>query len=190
MKISKFIFLAILTITIASCGSDDDSGSGTPDQIVITPSVSIGDIDGILALPPGTDITDLISFGQPNGVSTADQESVLELGERFVLARPAGLLSTDIFIYDAIYFFDELDEEIDYDLFISQYLTLVIPSGESASYYEEAPTTVLLNVDDVEDEFDLNWKYDIECYIVRESVEYGPFIIDPKLRLKGRNTLN
>ncbi|WP_456442216.1 hypothetical protein [Psychroserpens sp.] len=190
MRISKFILLAMFSLSLFTCGSDDDSIDDTLELTIITPSPSIANVDAILALPADSDITDLVSFGQATGVSTADVLSVLELNDQFVLQRPAGLLPDDIFIYENIYFYDEIDELIEFEGEIDQYLELIIPIGETADYYELSPTTVILQVIDADIDFDLNWKYDIECYIERGGVSYGPFIIDPKMRVKRKTTLD
>lgn len=188
MKISKFILLTIFSLSLFTCGSDDDSADETIELTIVAPSASIANVDAILALPADSDITDLVSFGQASGVSSADVLSVLELNNQFVLQRPAGLLPSDEFIYSDIYFYDELDEQIEFVGGIDQYLELVIPIGETADYYEFYPTTAILQVIDADSDFDLNWKYDIVCYIIRDDVEYGPFIIDPKMRIKSRNS--
>lgn len=188
MKISKLILLTIFSLSLFTCSSDDsDDDNQTVTKVI--PDTSIEDVDAILALPPDSDITNLISFGQPNGVSTADHESVVEKNDRFVLDKPEGLLPTDVFVYQNIYFYDELDTEVPFEDGMDQYLKLVIPSGESNSYYDNNPTKVIFKTIYVDD-YDLNVKYDIECTITRDGTVYGPYIIDPKLRIKGSNTLN
>lgn len=188
MKISKCILLTILSLSLFTCGSDDDSTEETPELTIITPSTSIADVDAILALPANSDITDLVSFGQASGISTADHETILELNDIFRLERPEGLLPGDIFYYGGLYFSDLDGEEIG-EGFVSNFLERNIPSGEPLDYYDFPVPNYIYDV--IGNSLnDLEWKYDIECFIIRDGTEYGPYWIDPKVRLKGSSNTN
>ncbi|WP_431134074.1 hypothetical protein [Psychroserpens mesophilus] len=196
MKISKFILLVVLSITIFSCGSDDDDNdSQEPQNVNINPTITIN-TDAVIALPPDSDITGLVDFGQPNGVSTSDYLVELTLNDLFTLKRPEGLLPGDVFLIFDIEFYDELDGLVDYEDDVEPFLGLVIPDGQPSDYYTSTEATnegvpvVIFRADNALDNNDLDWKYNIICYITRDGTEYGPYIIDPKIKIKSTNGLS
>ncbi|ARV08542.1 hypothetical protein BTO05_02380 [Winogradskyella sp. PC-19] len=184
MKNLKFLFIFILAISISSCG-DDDSVQLQDD----TPAVSF-DVDAIIALPAFTDITSLVTF---NGVVSDNYTTELEVNERLFLGRPDGLLPTDIFIYDFLVVFDEEINENGFDnnlLSADSNLQLVVPNGEPTDYYNPSgsvdygvPQIIILAVDN--DPTDIEYKYDLEVTIERGGVVFGPYTIDPKIRIKS-----
>lgn len=200
MKISKLILFAFLSITIISCGSDD-SDDNTSQRVVVKPTITL-DIDEAILRNPGDDITDLISFGQPSGVSTFDYTVELKVGDILKLKQPMGLDAGDIMYYSRFDFF--IEDPFDFGNYIpvdenevyGVYLDIVQPvSFDSPSVVEDpfqpgtyiSDTLGLKSIDAEND--DLEWKYDIQVVLYKDGSFYGYYTIDPKIRIKGR-TLN
>jgi hypothetical protein len=183
-SILGFCLLVIFTI---SCNSDDDNNNTIPQGVNIEPNITI-DLAAILALPANSDITDLVNFGQPAGVSTADYQVELGLNDRLTLGQPQGLPAGDLFLYDFFDFFDEFEEPVD-ESTVDLYLESVVPSGEPVNYYDldEIPL-VIIRARDAQEDSDLDWKYDIYCNIISNDITFGPYRIDPKIRIKSRNS--
>lgn len=189
MKNFKLLFIAILAITFISCDSDDDSNTLTND----TPTVSF-DVDAVIALPAFSDITSLVTV---NGQPAADYLSELEVGARLILERPDGLLVSDILLYDFLVVFDTEGIEIGFDnnlLSSDSNLSLIVPDGEPSDYYGAngfpdfetgVPTIIIEAVDN--DQTDVDYKYEFDITIERGGTVFGPYTIDPKIRIKSLN---
>ncbi|MDT0558835.1 hypothetical protein RM697_09255 [Ichthyenterobacterium sp. W332] len=192
MKFFKPLLL-LFTVLLFTCSSDDDGGDNAP--VVITPTISV-DVNVVLALPDGSDITNLVNFGQPIGVSSADWEVELEIGDILTLGQPTGFASGDVLFYDVIVFFDDVGEEVD-EVTLAEYLDFINcvkddgtpdPECDDTLSALEYYTTFSMTSVDAEDDFDINYKYSMEVYIAREGeTDRGPFIIDPKIKIKSRN---
>ncbi len=198
MKFSKIICL-LFTLVVLSCGNDDEGNQPMTHQGVdITPTSTI-DIAAVLALPPNSDITNLITFGTDPSVSASDYTTEVELLDTFNLVAPQqGLAPGDEFLFSDIIILDEFNVPIEADpdtlILENGLLQLVLPegvTGVSAQDYYDGTMVPAVSFDIIDNEdSDIEWKYDIECYVRRGMDEFGPYIIDPKLRLKGRNTIN
>ena len=186
MKNFKLLFLALSLVFIA-CGDDDEEVISqqidVPEDII--PNITI-DIDAIVALPANADITNLVNFGQPAGQSSADYLMPFSNNDTFTLGVPTGLLSGDTLRYTDITFFDENNVVVDFEGGVDQYLELVVPPGEATDYYDadELPLVIFKNFNG--ETTDIDFKYDLECIITRGGIDYGPYIIDPKFKIKSR----
>lgn len=193
MKFSKPL-LILFALVLFSCGNDDD---GNPIIIPIgedvMPSSTI-DVEAVLALPAGSDITGLVTFGDDPSVNASDYQSEVGLSDTFILDMPQGLAPGDEFLYSNVFFLNQANEDIESDpdtLIVGGYLQAVLPEGVTGitaqDYYSQMFfPSIAFRVIDAEDFTDVNWKYDIECYIRRGVDEFGPYYIDPKLRIKSR----
>lgn len=197
MKITKTLIL-IFTVVLFSCGNDDDGNRVVlPIGENIRPS-SIIDVEAVLARAAGSDITDLITFGDDSNVPAYDYTSEVNLYDTFTLGSPQGLATGDEFLYSDVLFLNQFDEEVEVsetDYIVGGYIQAVLPEGVTGisvdDYYGQMfIPTIAFDVIYAEEFVDVNWKYDIECYIRRGGDEFGPYYIDPKLRIKGRTSLN
>ncbi|MFK7781696.1 hypothetical protein [Psychroserpens sp.] len=203
MKLSKFIFLTFLSITLFNCGSDDssDDGDDTPQPQVIVPTITLDVAEAILRTP-GSDITDLVDFGQPNGVDTSEYLVELSIGDIYNPGQPQNLATGEMLYYSNYTYFEEnpldpgvYDQFIDGEDLLGVYFNAVFPeSTVSPATIEDpfSPTddvweSLGLEIIDADDD-DIDWKYDLEVLIVKDGTAYGYYTIDPKLRIKGRNT--
>jgi hypothetical protein len=183
----RFFILVFVLAILGSCSSDDDANTGQ----TVSPNFT-SDIDAIIALPSGSDISTLVDFGQGIGNSAADFTSEVSLNDTFELKPPTGLASTDEFFYVDIFFTDEFGGEIEaIDLIVGGRLEAVLPEGitgiSAEDYYlQDNIPLIALKVIDVDDNDDITWKYSFECEIIRNGVEYGPYFVDPRLKLKSR----
>lgn len=186
MKKFKLVFAIILSITLFACDSNDDDNTTTE-----TPSVIV-DVDAIIALAPNSDITSLVTF---NGQNAATYTTELNVGSSLRVDRPGGLLPNDIFTYsDIIVSVDVAGEliELGFDefTFISDdgNLQFIIPAGQPSNYFDLTEVTVFeLQAIDADATLDIDYKYDMEVFVERNSVVFGPYYIDPKIRIKSRD---
>jgi len=190
MKTLKPLLL-LFTALLFTCSSDDDSSGN---QITTTtPTITI-DINAILALADGADITNLISFGQPAGVSSADWEVELRVGDILSLGQPIGLAAGDELLYDFVEFFDSDFEPVDESV-VFQYLEFINcvkddgtpdPECDDTLSAMEYYTTFSMRSINAEDTFDIDYKYGMEVFIRRDGeADRGPFYIDPKIKIKA-----
>ncbi|MBT8253179.1 MAG: LamG domain-containing protein, partial [Bacteroidia bacterium] len=104
------------------CASLDVTGFSVeikcnPSGPVIIPEVT-ADIDAILNLGPPIDpnnpdptlydITEFVSFGQPDGVSSADWLVELEIGQSLEIGQPVGLQEGDELLYTRVDYFSDI----------------------------------------------------------------------------------
>lgn len=191
MKYLKYIPF-VLGLLMLSCDEDDNE---EVQQIIeerlpidILSSISV-DIDDIVALPIGSDITNLVDFGQPAGVSAADYTVELEVDDTFTLSPPSGLGTGDSFLYSAFFFLDENGDPFDETQFLSSDFpedTQFIADPEDPDF--EVFDRIRFTAIDAEDENDRLLKYDIEIFIFRETTNefIGPYFVDPKIQIKSR----
>ncbi len=180
MKFSKLSFILVLLVVFA-CKSDDDSSSGPE---TVTPNITI-DVDAIIALAANSDITDLVNFGQPVGVSSADYTAELNENDTFRLGVPGGLQAGDQLLY---YEFDFGPADSIIDLYLEA-LNCIDEFGEpDPTCQSDFVQSIDIRAFNAEDEEDLEWKYDIICYVKRGDDYFGPYIIDPKIKIKSRNS--
>ncbi len=192
----KLFLLLLSVVLITACNSDDDGNNG---EIIVEQNFS-ADVDAIIALPPGSDISFLVNFGQPAGQSAAEAETEVELNNTLEIGRPTGLQNDDIFVYNDIVFRDENGEIIPptgldgliidgkLEFVVPQVILDVLPNTTATVYYSANYTDFALKVIDAEDDIDTILKYDIECSIERGGQVFGPYFIDPKIRVKSRGT--
>ena len=185
MKHLKSFFVISLVLIAFACSSDDSSST-----VVDSPAVTI-DIASVIALPPGSDITSLVSF---NGQNAGTYISELDLGTSLRVGRPDGLVADVEFVYTSFeIFLDSGTELIPLDIDETTFTTsdgnlqFVIPEGQPSTYFEQESIEVfeIRAIDN--DVMDINYKYNIEVFITRNDVESGPYIIDPKIRVKSVN---
>ncbi|MFY9242596.1 MAG: hypothetical protein WAO74_06180 [Polaribacter sp.] len=177
-KLSILLFSAILF----SCSSSD---SETP--LIEAPNITF-DVNAAILLAPGSDITSLVTF---NGQPAATYTSTLELNSILSVGRPGGLLASDEFIYDNVVFKDNNGEEviIDENTLISSdgNLKITVPAGKPADYYDGNYDIDVFNVQAIKTSStgDIDYKYDLYVIIKRNGTEYGPFLIDPKIKIRS-----
>ena len=208
MKSLKYILLSVLCCTVYNCNDDDPTQDELdrllfPTENPVNFSVDpIIQIDAILALPPGSDISTLIDFGQGPSVSAAEFESVVRLEDIVIFGQPSGLQNDDALFYDLDFnIILDNDEVLTPNDQIIQFGTRVVNTvnidaivGGQNIETESIPVSgepILSQIGIsafVEDETeDLIFKYDMECWIRRNDVLNGPYIIDPKIRVKSRD---
>jgi hypothetical protein len=186
LKILKLTLIAF-TLIFMSCKSDDDkSVESTPIDII--PDINI-DIDKVIALPANSDITALVDF---LGIPAADYLAELNENDNLILAVPQNLQAGDRLMYSRFDFFFPGDiVPIDFaDL--AEYLDLSFPTDTEFLPNPDIPGTNVSSKYQFKavmamDVIDIDFKYDIECYIVRNDVFFGPYTIDPKIRIKSNN---
>ncbi|RZN83513.1 MAG: hypothetical protein EVB11_04885 [Winogradskyella sp.] len=194
MKLKNCFLLAALSIFLLNCNSDDDSNTSSD----ITPNVTI-DINGILALPAGSDITSLVTF---EGANPFDYLAELEVGQSLRLTQPSGLASGEALLYSRLFFFEEnlldpgvFDIQIDTADVYGAYLNKFIAPPGSVEAFENPndfnrniSTFLDLTVFDAMDNDDIDYKYDIEVAIREADGSVSDYYyIDPKIRIKSRN---
>ncbi|MBT8288531.1 MAG: hypothetical protein HKN00_06610 [Flavobacteriaceae bacterium] len=196
MKNSKLILVLVLILAL-SCKNDDDSPR-TP--ITISPEITI-DIGAIIDIAPAVpdfdnpvNITALVNFGQPVGVSSADYLVEMRLNDTFTLDIPSnGLGPNDKLWYDYEIWYDEFDEPLNL-LTVYTYIDDTYPSDAVLIDHPDFPPGVVGLSDRIRfiniaaDDSDLNWKYDIICFIESDGVFYGPYVIDPKIKIKSTSS--
>lgn len=185
MKHLKSFLVFTLICFAFSCSSDDSSST-----VVDSPAVTL-DITSVVALPPGSDITNLVSF---NGQNAGTYTSELDLGKSLRVGRPDGLQSGVEFVYTSFVIFldtgtELIELEIDETTFTSSdgNLQFVIPEGQPSTYFEQEEVEVFEIRAINNDVTDIDYKYNIEVYITRNDIEFGPYLIDPKIRVKSLN---
>jgi hypothetical protein len=189
MKILKFSLIAF-TLIFMSCSSDDES-SDTPDPIQYTPNITL-EVEEIILRANGADITDLVSFGQPSGVPTSDFLIELNQNDCFKLGIPEGLGPNDTFYYRRLDFFEN-DIELDGDTIGSLFALDIPEEGDEIPNPDvNDPGTNIFKVCTyqaigVAPIVDIDLKYDVIIYIKRNDDFFGPYTIDPKIRIKSRN---
>ncbi|RNC86233.1 MAG: hypothetical protein ED556_08010 [Winogradskyella sp.] len=198
MKFSKLLFVFAICFILLSCNDDDDN---TQNSNIITPNITL-DLNGVLSRPAGADITDLINFGQPNGVSAGDYLVELNVGTRLRLEQPSGLAAGQSLLYSRIFFFEEnpsdpgvFDVQVDtldvYDVWLDRLRAApgdpeaaVNPNdfGRSISEFFE------LIAIDAPDSDDIDYKYEIEIALRLPNGSISDYYyIDPKIRIKSLN---
>ncbi|MFD1061826.1 hypothetical protein ACFQ1Q_01110 [Winogradskyella litorisediminis] len=186
MKNFKIAFLMLFSVTLFNCDSDDDNNTNTD-----VPAVSF-DVTSVIALAPNSDITNLVTF---NGQNAALYTTELSVGSTLRVGRPEGLGTNDIFTYDeVIVSFEDNGEiiEINFDenTFISSdgFLQYIIPAGQPSNYFDLDEITVFeIQAIDANATVDIDYKYEMSVFIERDNITYGPYFIDPKIRVKSLN---
>ncbi|MDT0558834.1 hypothetical protein RM697_09250 [Ichthyenterobacterium sp. W332] len=187
MKFHKPL-LILVSLLLFTCSSDDDGNS----IITILPNITL-DINAINALPDGSDITDLVNFGQPLGVSTRDWEVELEEGGVLRFEQPGGLDSDNVLFYSRVDYFDptgttpapEAEDVISF-IVPDDAMQVEDPNfpGTGFNVYDKIEL-VAINADD---DNDLDYKYDIRVMIqVNGDLLPNYYFIDPKIKIKARN---
>lgn len=190
MKILKLTLIAF-TLIFMSCESDDES-SDTSDPIQHIPNITI-DVDAVIALPADADITHLVSFGQPENVSTADFLIELNQNDSFTLGIPEGLGPNDTFYYRDLKYFNNLDVELPFDEVQELFAFTVPEDGDLIPNPDiDHPDTDIFKICTYESigvasPIDVDLKYDVNIYIKRNDDYFGPYKIDPKIRIRSAN---
>ena len=197
MKLIKNLSLLLIFILLVSCGSDDDGGGTTND--VFAPTITL-DASTAITRPAGSDITDLIDFGQGTGIPASDYTVELDINDRLQLRQPSGLSSDFTLWYSRVDFFEEnpldpgqFDIPVDEQDVIGVWLNFEIPS--SASFTPDPLITTgsgdLFTELDLfainQDSDNIDYKYDIRVVIEQNGTLFGYYFIDPKIRVKSLN---
>ncbi|MGJ8743144.1 hypothetical protein [Polaribacter sp.] len=185
MKTTNLLYVFLISTILLSCSSsNDDSEQGASD----VPSVTF-DVDEVIALTAGTDISNLVSF---NGEPAATYTTELNVNSTLTVGRPDGLLATDELEYYDVVVKNSSGDIVDFDevtnISNDGFLKLVIPDGKPSDYYNGNEPVDIFEIQAInaDEQSDIEYKYDLEIYIIRNNVIYGPYIIDPKIRIRAR----
>lgn len=192
MKRLKKLSIVLFSVILFNCGNDNDA---LPVALDDTPTVSIN-IASAITLPPNSDITNLVTL---NGQVASDYISELEIGKKLTLAAPGQAKSAFEVKYTGLEVFKDQGKDIlvqfeplingDF-LSIDGNLKLVLPPGQfNLEYYgfsEDVPTLVV-EASDASTTSVLEYSYNLIVNIYEGATVYGPYIIDPKIRIKRRN---
>ncbi|MFD1061835.1 hypothetical protein ACFQ1Q_01155 [Winogradskyella litorisediminis] len=210
MKKTNFLcFLAFGLLLFNTCDSDDGPSQDEIDSALFPTSSTVNfepdvtlDVDAVLNLPAGSDISNLINLGQPAGQSAAEFESVVRLQDVVILGQPTGIAQDDVLLYSFDFDIildngDRLTPQQQIDIYDSVVITTeniddVVGQQNIVVDFRPSDGAPLINFIGLTPSFadqnsDLNFKYDIECWILRNDVLNGPYIIDPKIRIKSLN---
>jgi hypothetical protein len=195
-------FLLLLSLIIVSCDFGDDDGQQEPPvQSTIRPDIRV-EFDEILNRPPGSDITDLVDFGQENGISSSDFTVELQFGQELVLDQPTvGVGLNQGILYSRLSFFEEnpsnpgvFDVPVDtLDLYGSLFDKTVADPGSSNSVEfpddNDRNLSSFLNLEVIgqDNPEDLEYKYEIEVAILDDGNVIGYYVIDPKLIIRAND---
>lgn len=201
MKRSIF-YLTVLSLLFISCDFGDDDGQQEPPvQSTIRPEITV-QFDEILNRPPGSDITDLVDFGQENGTSSADFTVELQFGQELVLDQPmVGVGLNQGILYSRLAFFEEnpnnpgvFDIPVDtLDLYGSLFdKSMAEPGTSNAVEFpddNDRSLSSFLNLEVIgqENTEELEYKYEIEVAILDDGNVVGYYTIDPKLIIEAND---
>ena len=189
MKNFKNVTLLLLTFIIFNCTPAEEAVLKEID----IPSV-VFNVDTVIALPAGTDITNQVTFdGQPAASFTTE----LEINDQLKIEKPGGIPASDSLVYVGGTVYDANGEVVEFEPFnlkgdgvsTDGNLYLIVPSGEPVNYYEDLsgggiPTIIFEPAN--QGSADIEYKYDLEIMITRNGTEYGPYKIDPKIKIRRR----
>lgn len=185
MKKLNSLLLLFIAFTLSSCLKEIERVD-PPNEV---PKVSF-DVATAIALQSGSDITNLVTFnGEPAGTFTTE----LTVDSKLTVGRPEGLAETDELEYTYITLFNSDGEEVevnpDTQTTIDGNLKFVVPDGKSLDYYVNAEKIDVFEIQAINADanVDLDYKYDLEVYITRDGTRYGPYIIDPKIKIRSLN---
>ncbi|MCA0131629.1 hypothetical protein [Winogradskyella alexanderae] len=195
-------FLLLLSLIIVSCDFGNDDGQQEPPvQSTIRPDIRV-EFDEILNRPPGSDITDLVDFGQENGISSSDFTVELQFGQELVLDQPTvGVGLNQGILYSRLAFFEEnpgnpgvFDIPVDtLNLYGSLFDKSVADPGSSNSVEfpddDDRSLSSFLNLEVIgqDNTEDLEYKYEIEVAILDDGNVIGYYVIDPKLIIRAND---
>ena len=97
----KKYLLPLLSLLLFACPSDDDNITQLPN--VIETNLDI-DVNAIIALPDGSDISNLVDFGNGPGLGVFNYQVELNLGDSFVLRQPLNVGSNVTLWYSRLDF--------------------------------------------------------------------------------------
>ncbi|MEN0003244.1 MAG: Calx-beta domain-containing protein [Bacteroidota bacterium] len=125
--------------------------------------------DGLISLPPNSEASAFVNFGQPPNVPNADWTIEVAEGEvcKWELETPTA--STRILFPENAVEFLTTDT-------ISNFLEFITPDTFPSPTIEYQ----VIAADPFED---VEWKYNLFFLVERDGVQYGPFFIDPKIRI-------
>jgi len=194
MKLFKNLSLLALFLTLSSCGDDDSQPIET-----FEPALTI-DVNAIVARPAGSDITDLVDFGQGPGIPASEYFVALDVNDRLQLRQPQSLPNDVTLWYSRVDFFEEdpvnlgqftipvIEQDVigvwlNFDFpstanFIDDPL---LPPGSGEIFTEFDLFAINADVNDID------YKYDIRVVVEQNGSFFGYYTIDPKIRVKSLN---
>lgn len=188
-KLKNLLVLFTFTFILFNCSTAEEAVL----KEIETPSV-VFNVDNVIALPAGTDITNQVTFdGQPAATFTTE----LEINDQLKIEKPGGIPAADSLVYVGGTVYDSTGEIVEFEPFnlkgdavsTDGNLYLIVPTGEPINYYEDiSGGGVPIIIFEPANQFaeDIEYKYDLEIMITRAGVEYGPYKIDPKIKIKRR----
>lgn len=174
MKAIKFIFLYALSIVALACSSDDSRNKNN-DSPVLT-----FDVNAVIARANNSDITNLVML---NGQNAAIYTSVIEVGNTIRLGRPEGLSASDQFFYEELFLYLDNNGELT-EVYFDDMSGISNDGNLQINLSAENFKITAINT---EDTTDTNYKYEMKVSLRIGGVNYGPYIIDPKIRIKSLN---
>lgn len=148
-------------------------------------------VDAVIAQQPDSDITDLVTF---NGEPADTYTSALKLQETLTVGKPNfGNPNDELRYVNVRLFKNDIEIALNFETQTSEdgNLKLVIPDGKPINYYfpENIDNVDIVSFKAVsaEQNADIDYKYDLEVMIIRNLEEYGPYIIDPKIKIRSIN---
>ncbi len=202
MKRSNYTLIILsLWLTACSFGDDDGGNQELPFEVTIIPDITV-QVDEVLNRPPGSDITDLVDFGQPSGVSSSDFTLEVQFGQRIIFDQPSsGLGLNQGILYSRLAFFEEnpadpgvFDVPVDtLDIYGSLFDKSVADpgSGNAVEFQGDNNRSLssFLNLEVIgqDNTEELEYKYEIEVAIYDDETVVGYYVIDPKLIVKAND---
>ena len=201
MKKPIYLLLVLSLFCIACDFGNDDEPQDPPFETTILPEITV-DINEVLNRPAGSDITDLVDFDQPSGVSTSDYTIELQFGQRIIFDQPtSGLGLNQGILYSRLSFFEENPSDpgvfnvpVDtLDLYGSLFeKTVADPSsGNSVEFPgdDNRSLSSFLNLEVIgqDNTEELEYKYTIEIAILDDETVEGYYTIDPKLIIRAND---
>ncbi|WP_431157971.1 hypothetical protein [Winogradskyella poriferorum] len=201
MKKPIYLLLGLALFCTACDFGNDDEPQDPPVEATILPDITVN-IDEVLNRSPGSDITDLVDFDQPSGVSTSDYTIELQFGQRIIFDQPtSGLGLNQGILYSRLSFFEEsptspgvFDVPVDtLDLYGSLFeKTVADPgSGNSVEFPGDNNRSLssFLNLEVIgqDNTEELEYKYTIEIAILDDETVIGYYTIDPKLIIRAND---
>ena len=185
MKKTKIITLLVISLLFVNCITNNEKEE---DLTIVNDEPEITfNVDAVIALAADSDITELVTFnGEPAGTYTSE----LQLEETLTVGKPTFGNPNDQLKYVDVTLFKNGEEvELNFETQTSEdgNLKLVIPDGKPFNYYLNPDNVDIIAFQAVnaEEDADIDYKYDLEVMIIRDNVEYGPYIIDPKIKIRA-----
>ena len=126
-------------------------------------------------MPVGSEVSSAVNFGQPSNVPNSEYTTVARIGDAILWELGSNANATDQIEFDRIDF-------VSGDTIIQDLFELV--GGLPVDLNNLSGGTVKLAIAGVFTS-ELEAKYDLWFYAVRDGVESGPYYIDPKIQIKN-----